>query len=795
MRMTPDPMTAPQLARAPLGMAVAVLLAAMAVPQSAQAQFQDVAPGQTLVVEAGSPLEGAHFTVRGGTLILRGSYMSTFEVTYSAANQQGGQLILQGARVAGPPRSLGGNVLRNSSAVITDSFIQDRVTLSTVVNAQDNPRSQVIAVRSTFNGNANISFAANTGGTLDADASTFLNMIRNGGSIIRLRNGTQVTGETNGIDVRYSSDARLANNQADWGMLIDNSRVSGTAGAAIAVAGFADEAVRLTVQNRATLTGGNGAMVDAQANALLDFTGRTSTLNGDFLVADSATATLRFLDGLNLTGRVLGPADIIVDQGGRWTLSGDSNTGNLTLGAGSDIFLGAAGQAAYPQLTVNGNYTGQGGTLHFNTVLAGDDAASSSMIVSGDTSGSTNVSVSNINGAGAQTVNGIRLVQVGGASNGTFALQGRAVGGMYEYFLRKGTPTAANGNWYLTSAYTGDPCDINPALPQCPVDPVDPVNPVDPIDPIVDPIPVLRPESGAYLANQAAAQQMFTLRRHDRGEPGFDRASPGTWVRVGRDQLQASIAGQVDARTHINTVQLGSDLWRWGEGRGQLGVMLGTGDATTQAVSSLSGYGTRGKVKGKSAGVYAGWVQDAQSSAGAYVDGWVQAGRFDNDVQGEGLEREQYDSRTRSASLEAGYAFTLRSSASSTLYLQPQAQVTWSDYDGDRHVEANGTTVEDGRSGGVNSRVGMRLFGQSTRVGNRVQPFLGVNWLRGERDPSLRFNAEQLHAKLPQNRYEAQAGAQLQLGQRWTAWGDLRVQRGDGGYRDNGAQMGLRAAW
>ncbi|MNN98577.1 AIDA-I autotransporter precursor [compost metagenome] len=56
------------------------------------------------------------------------------------------------------------------------------------------------------------------------------------------------------------------------------------------------------------------------------------------------------------------------------------------------------------------------------------------------------MSVSNINGAGAQTVNGIRLVQVGGASNGTFALQGRAVGGMYEYFLRKGTPAAANGN-------------------------------------------------------------------------------------------------------------------------------------------------------------------------------------------------------------------------------------------------------------------------------------------------------------------------------------------------------------
>ncbi|MBA0547599.1 autotransporter outer membrane beta-barrel domain-containing protein, partial [Stenotrophomonas maltophilia] len=121
------------------------------------------------------------------------------------------------------------------------------------------------------------------------------------------------------------------------------------------------------------------------------------------------------------------------------------------------------------------------------------------------------------------------------------------------------------------------------------------------------------------------------------------------------------VAGQVDARTHINTLQLGSDVWRWGDGRGQVGVMLGTGEATTQAVSTLSGYGTRGRAKGKSAGVYLGWVQDAQSSAGLYVDGWLQAARFDNEVQGEGIARETYDSRTRSASLEAGYAWAIRS--------------------------------------------------------------------------------------------------------------------------------------
>ena len=190
-----------------------------------------------------------------------------------------------------------------------------------------------------------------------------------------------------------------------------------------------------------------------------------------------------------------------------------------------------------------------------------------------------------------------------------------------------------------------------------------------------------------------------------------------------------------------------------------------------------------------------GWVQDAQGSAGLYVDGWLQAARFDNEVQGEGLAREEYDSKTRSASLEAGYAWAIRSSEASTLYLQPQAQLTWTDYDGDRLVEANGTTVEDGRGGGLNSRLGVRLFGQGTLQGNRVQPFLAANWLRGQRDESMRFNSESLSAKTPENRYEVQAGAQLQLGQRWSAWGDLRVQRGDSGYRNHGAQVGLRAAW
>ncbi len=754
------------------------------------AQAQSIGPGQTLVITPGSPREGTQVSLAGGTLIVRDANVGRI----SSASTAGGQpssIQLYGATLNNASTSP--SQVANSNAILDNSTVLGGMTLSSQRHSPERPRASITANESQISGRS-FALNANAGGTLNASRTQLTSdmiAIRIGAAAVNLRSGSSAIGEENGIRMSYSTVlAAESPDSSYWGLLVDDSRLEGRAGAALSLAaGTHPEVMRVALQNNAVLVGGNGNIIEIGSDAAYDITARTSTLKGDITIADTATGALRFLDGLDLTGRILGPADVTVDQGGRWMLSGDSNTGNLTLGAGSDILLGPG---EFRQLTVNGNYVGQGGTLHFNTVMAADDAPTSKVHVTGDASGNTRIVVNNINGAGAQTVNGIPLVQVDGTSTATFAMQGRAIGGMYEYFLRKGMPGTANGNWYLTSVYTGNPCDINPSLPEC--TPVDPVDPVDPTDP-TDPVPVLRPEPGAYLANQAAAVQMFQLRRHDRGEPGFDRARTGTWVRAGRDQLQANVAGQVDARTHINTLQLGSDVWRWGDGRGQVGVMLGTGDATTQAVSTLSGYGTRGKVKGKSAGVYLGWVQDAQSSAGLYVDGWLQAARFDNEVQGEGIARETYDSRTRSASLEAGYAWAIRSSEASTLYLQPQAQLTWTDYDGDSLVENNGTTVEDGRGGGLNSRLGLRLFGQSTLQGNRVQPFLAANWLRGQRDEAMRFNSESLSAKTPENRYEVQAGAQLQLGQRWSAWGDLRVQRGDSGYRNHGAQVGLRAAW
>lgn len=104
-------------------------------------------------------------------------------------------------------------------------------------------------------------------------------------------------------------------------------------------------------------------------------------------------------------------------------------------------------------LTVNGNYTGNNGLMTFNATLGGDNSPTDKMNVKGDTQGNTRVRVDNIGGVGAQTVNGIELIEVGGNSAGNFALTtGTVEAGAYVYTLAKGKGNDEK-NWYLTSKW------------------------------------------------------------------------------------------------------------------------------------------------------------------------------------------------------------------------------------------------------------------------------------------------------------------------------------------------------
>ncbi|MFK0382786.1 autotransporter outer membrane beta-barrel domain-containing protein [Agrobacterium sp. NPDC090273] len=134
------------------------------------------------------------------------------------------------------------------------------------------------------------------------------------------------------------------------------------------------------------------------------------------------------------------------------TLAGTGTVGNTTNQAGGTIAPGSNGIGT---LTIGGDYTGNGGTLAIESVLGDDSSATDGLVVTGNTSGSTNVAVTNLNGDGALTIDGIRIVDVAGTSAGLFSLLGdytyegeeAVVGGAYAYRLYQG----ADGDWYLRS--------------------------------------------------------------------------------------------------------------------------------------------------------------------------------------------------------------------------------------------------------------------------------------------------------------------------------------------------------
>ena len=151
-----------------------------------------------------------------------------------------------------------------------------------------------------------------------------------------------------------------------------------------------------------------------------------------------------------------------------------------------------ADNSATSVLTVHGNYVGNNGQLHLQTVLGDENSATDKLVVTdGSISGHTQLAVSNLGGVGGLTRNdGIEVVQaLNGAvsSNDAFALNGPVSAGAYQYFLfHGGTVAGKEHNWYLRSSVVAvQPPAVPPVLPP-PAQPVA-VAPIAPTQPVVDP--------------------------------------------------------------------------------------------------------------------------------------------------------------------------------------------------------------------------------------------------------------------------------------------------------------------
>ncbi|MGK3496332.1 intestinal colonization autotransporter adhesin MisL [Citrobacter youngae] len=493
-----------------------------------------------------------------------------------------------------------------------------------------------------------------------------------------------------------------------------------------------------------------------------------------------------------------------------WNMTNSSTLTDLTLNGGSVVNFGHADGEPWQTLTINEDFTGNGGKLVFNTVLNDDVSETDKLKVLGNTAGNAFVAVNNIGGTGAQTVEGIEIIEVAGNSDGTFEKAGRIVAGAYDYnVVQKGS------NWYLTSfiPVPPDPEDPDPVDPHDP-DPVDP-DPVDPIIPEPE-IPVAppvteqqyRPEAGSYLANNYAANTLFMTRLHDRlGETQYidmltgEKKVTSLWMRnVGAHTRFKDGSGQLKTQSNSYVMQLGGDLAQWssdGLDRWHLGAMAGYANSQNRTQSSLTGYHSRGQVTGYSVGLYGTWYANDADKTGTYVDTWMLYNWFDNKVMGQEQATEKYKSSGITASVEAGYSFKLGENERNSYWLQPKAQVVWMDVQADSHREANGTRVKDNTDGNLMTRLGVKAFINGHNAiddgkSREFQPFVEANWIHNTQTTSVKMDDVSNDMRGTKNIGELKVGVEGQITPRLNVWSNVAQQIGDKGYSDTRGMLGVK---
>lgn len=506
-----------------------------------------------------------------------------------------------------------------------------------------------------------------------------------------------------------------------------------------------------------------------------------------------------------------------------WNMTNSSTLTDLTLNGGSVVNFGHTDGEPWQTLTINEDFTGNGGKLVFNTVLNDDTSETDKLKVLGNTAGNAFVAVNNIGGTGAQTVEGIEIIEVAGNSDGTFEKAGRIVAGAYDYnVVQKGS------NWYLTSFIPAppdpeepdpvDPIDPDPVDPD-PVDPIDPgpVDP-DPVDPIIpEPeIPVAppvteqqyRPEAGSYLANNYAANTLFMTRLHDRlGETQYidmltgEKKVTSMWMRnVGAHTRFKDGSGQLKTQSNSYVLQLGGDLAQWssdGLDRWHIGAMAGYANSQNRTQSSLTGYHSRGQVTGYSVGLYGTWYANDPDKTGTYVDTWMLYNWFDNKVMGQEQATEKYKSSGITASVEAGYSFKLGENERNSYWLQPKAQVVWMDVQADSHREANGTRVKDNTDGNLMTRLGVKAFINGHNAiddgkSREFQPFVEANWIHNTQTASVKMDDVSNDMRGTKNIGELKVGVEGQITPRLNVWSNVAQQVGDKGYSDTRGMLGVK---
>ncbi|KWO47203.1 hypothetical protein WT98_01270 [Burkholderia territorii] len=410
-------------------------------------------------------------------------------------------------------------------------------------------------------------------------------------------------------------------------------------------------------------------------------------------------------------------SDYVVKTAGTLDLQGNDQTVQSLTNAGL-VRLGPAGGTPGTQLTVT-NYAGQGGTLAMNTRLGDDTSASDRLVINaGTASGTTNLLIANTGGPGAQTTNGIMVVQAAGGATtvpGAFTLGRPVEAGAYQYLLYRGVPggnAADASNWYLRSTLQStSPVQSGATAAPVPPEPVAP-----------EPAPVAwRPGVVAYtmtpLLNLDYGFTMLgTLHQRVSDVPGAikpqqNTATNGVWGRVNARSFDADTMGRFSTSSATYFAQFGKD-WTLAQpkdgGSTHAGVTVTFGDTSAtfnDSLRSLADLATQ-----------TGTVSTQAESLGGYWTRYLKDGTYFDTVGQLTYYHNRYGGQDGSAiqngvgavlSQEVGKPFQI---GNTPVVIEPQAQLMY------QYLSLGGfsdevSPVSGTHTSALRGRVGFRIYG------------------------------------------------------------------------------------
>ncbi|WP_158214334.1 autotransporter outer membrane beta-barrel domain-containing protein [Ignatzschineria sp. F8392] len=446
--------------------------------------------------------------------------------------------------------------------------------------------------------------------------------------------------------------------------------------------------------------------------------------------------------------------------GGYGALKGDLLLqGQLNVGSTMSRSVGEA----LGHFTVDGNFTAEKGSL---ILIASDGKEAGRLIITGNAEGDSSLQVNDMQGQDliqlADGTKKVEVVTIGGDLNTLELTQkGRAVRGAFDYILKK----EADGNWWLVTLNEGGE---NPGGGGN------------------GGKPLYRPETAAYTGGLDVANRLFT---HQLADRNYLDPSSRLWTIMGGDFGKFYDDGKHN-RTTIDSfrMMLGGDIVQTQieEMPVKVGLFAAYGHSSIKSRQAATGLSAKGRSHGFGLGLYA--TLGDKVTEGLYLDGSIQYVHFRNKISGDELVEETMKTKGLITSLEGGYTWQLAES----LYLQPQAQITWMGAKMDSLTDHYGTHIS-GSKNNIETRLGARLFMEKTlESGHLVTPYLELNYYHNSKPFYTYFDETKIEQKGTRNVGEMKLGFEGKVEKDLNIWGEVGYRKGSNSYHNTTISVGLR---